>query len=207
MIVNRGALIVLEGCDRSGKSTQCIKLVEALRKNDILAENISFPDRTTVTGKLIAEYLTNKTELNDRAIHLLFSANRWELCKKMERMLNDGITLIVDRYAFSGVAYSASKPNMKIAWCKQSDVGLPKPDLVFLLTMSCKALAKRPGFGKEIYEQTETQQRVAKLYKELKDDSWVDIEAEGTVQEVNDILLADVMRTINLVKTKPLGKL
>lgn len=111
MIVNRGALIVLEGCDRSGKSTQCKKLVESLRKSNILAEKMSFPDRSTVTGKLIAEYLMNKTELNDRTIHLLFSANRWELSKKMERMLNDGITLIVDRYAYSGVAYSAVKPS------------------------------------------------------------------------------------------------
>lgn len=96
---------------------------------------------------------------------------------------------------------------MAMHWCKQSDAGLPKPDLVFLLTMSSKALAKRPGFGNEKYEQTETQQRVAKLYMELKDDSWVDIEADGSIQEVNDMLLIDVLRTINLVKNQPLGKL
>lgn len=107
--IKRGAFIVLEGCDRSGKTTQCRKLVESLRSKQILAETMNFPDRTTVTGKLITEYLMNKTEISDEAIHLLFSANRWELCKKMERMLNDGITLIVDRYAFSGVAFSAAK--------------------------------------------------------------------------------------------------
>lgn len=109
--IKRGALIVLEGCDRSGKTTQCRKLVQSLNNRHILAEMMSFPDRSTMTGKLITEYLMNKTELSDRTIHLLFSANRWELAKKMERMLNDGITLIVDRYAYSGVAFSAVKPS------------------------------------------------------------------------------------------------
>lgn len=109
--IKRGALIVLEGCDRSGKTTQCRKLVESLKNKQILAETMSFPDRTTVTGKLITEYLINKTDLSDKTIHLLFSANRWELAKKMERMLHDGITLIIDRYAYSGVAFSAAKPS------------------------------------------------------------------------------------------------
>lgn len=35
-------------------------------------------DRTTQTGKMIDNYLQNKSELDDHAIHLLFSANRWE---------------------------------------------------------------------------------------------------------------------------------
>jgi len=35
-------------------------------------------DRTTAIGKMIDSYLQSKSELDDRAIHLLFSANRWE---------------------------------------------------------------------------------------------------------------------------------
>jgi len=35
-------------------------------------------DRTTAIGKMIDSYLNNTTEMDDRAIHLLFSANRWE---------------------------------------------------------------------------------------------------------------------------------
>ena len=41
--MRRGALIVLEGCDRSGKSTQCKKLVEALRESGNQAELMRFP--------------------------------------------------------------------------------------------------------------------------------------------------------------------
>lgn len=36
------------------------------------------PDRTTAIGKMIDAYLQSKAELDDRAIHLLFAANRWE---------------------------------------------------------------------------------------------------------------------------------
>jgi len=35
-------------------------------------------DRTLTTGKMIDSYLSQKADLDDRAIHLLFSANRWE---------------------------------------------------------------------------------------------------------------------------------
>ena len=42
--------------------------------------NIHFiADRTTAIGKVISDYLSKKCELDDHAVHLLFSANRWEL--------------------------------------------------------------------------------------------------------------------------------
>lgn len=44
----------------------------------VVAELWRFPDRTTATGLMIDSYLQSKTELDDAAVHLLFSANRWE---------------------------------------------------------------------------------------------------------------------------------
>jgi dTMP kinase len=41
----RGAFIVLEGCDRAGKSTQCKKLVQALQQRNIEAKLIGFPGK------------------------------------------------------------------------------------------------------------------------------------------------------------------
>lgn len=108
--LRRGALIVIEGVDRSGKSTQCRKLVQSLLAKNIKAELINFPDRTTPTGKLISEYLKNtECKINDQAIHLLFSANRWENVEKIKSLLNGGTTLILDRYSYSGVAFSEAK--------------------------------------------------------------------------------------------------
>lgn len=92
-MTERGLFIVLEGLDRSGKSTQVDRLLNRLNKDGRRAVLQKFPgasspisyrhdltlDRTTAIGKMINSYLQSQSELDDRAIHLLFSANRWEL--------------------------------------------------------------------------------------------------------------------------------
>ena len=75
---SRGAFVVFEGVDRCGKSSQTKQLVEALNARGIAAELWCYPDRTTDIGKMINAYLTNNADLSDAAVHLLFSANRWE---------------------------------------------------------------------------------------------------------------------------------
>lgn len=73
-----------------------------------------------------------------------------------------GTTLVVDRYAYSGVAYSAAKgvPGMDVEWCRAPDVGLPAPDLVVYLRVSNAVAAARAGFGEERYEKAEFQDKV-----------------------------------------------
>jgi dTMP kinase len=60
----------------------------------------------------------------------------------------------------------------KIDWCKQPDIGLPRPDAVLYLTLSSEVAAKRGGFGIERYEQTDFQKKVASNFELLKDESW-----------------------------------
>ncbi|XP_054258641.1 uncharacterized protein LOC128983392 [Macrosteles quadrilineatus] len=203
----RGALIVVEGCDRSGKTTQCKKLVNLLKNIDIPAEYMNFPDRRTPIGKLINDYLTKKEDFPDKAIHLLFSANRWETVHKIEKSLLQGTTVIIDRYAFSGVAFSAVKPGLDLEWCKQPDSGLPKPDLVLLLNLTPEAQRARGGFGAERYEKDEIQRKVIEIYKTLQDSSWKEIDADKSEEELTEELLSHITETVNESKLLPLGKL
>lgn len=105
--MGRGAFIVFEGVDRSGKSTQSLRLVQTLQASGVRPSHIKraahdlkiqkppltlvqrvcvqanaelwrFPDRSTATGQMIDAYLQSKSDLDDAAVHLLFSANRWE---------------------------------------------------------------------------------------------------------------------------------
>lgn len=86
----RGAFIVLEGLDRSGKTTQTAKLVQKIESlgkpcklikfpgDDLRVKKNSYVDRTTTIGRMIDSYLRSAEDLDDQVIHLLFSANRWE---------------------------------------------------------------------------------------------------------------------------------
>lgn len=195
----RGALIVLEGLDRSGKSTQCTKLVSYLEGLGHPTELWRFPDRETSVGQMISAYLSNHSQLDDHTIHLLFSANRWEkrsissylsiiylildssydkflgvstVCRTlMEEKLKTGTTLIVDRYSYSGVAFSAAK-GLGVDWCKAPEIGLLAPDAVLYLDISPEKAAERGGYGDERYEKVEFQRKVAEFYQSLRDSSW-----------------------------------
>lgn len=90
-------------------------IVELLKQSGKKAKYINFPDRSTDCGSLIDKFLRNKQEFPDETIHLLFSLNRWESKTKMEKLLMEGTTLVVDRYSYSGVAYSAAKGNLHFA--------------------------------------------------------------------------------------------
>ncbi|XP_022669447.1 thymidylate kinase-like isoform X4 [Varroa jacobsoni] len=205
-VSSRGALIVLEGLDRVGKSTQCFQVVEKLNKMGKRAEAWRFPDRTTPLGKVIGDYLLNATDMDDRSIHLLFSANRWEKRAEMLDKLKKGITLVIDRYAFSGVAFSSAKPGLSIEWCRQPDVGLPKPDLVCFLHASQEVLKTRGGYGTERYEYENFQAVVAERYLELVDDTWVLVDATSTTDDITKNLLKIIQeKTIHL--PEEIGKL
>lgn len=190
-MAKRGAFIVMEGLDRSGKTTQTQKLCEHLQRTNTV-KLIKFPDRTTPIGKMIDAYLRSQSELDDRAIHLLFSANRWECAGTIEAELRAGNTVICDRYAFSGVAFSASKPSLSYEWCKAPDISLPAPDAVVFLDISPEVAQQRGGYGEERYEKEEMQRTVRQIFRKIETDTaqanghiiWATIDASGTLDEV-----------------------
>jgi len=90
----------------------------------------------------------------------------WYHCRQeLVAALETGTTLVVDRYAFSGVAYSAAKgiTGLDIAACMKPDDHLPAPDLVIYLNVSNEVAAARAGFGGERYEKKEFQEKVRGL--------------------------------------------
>lgn len=61
---------------RSPIVVSCAELRQLAVQADV--KEMKFPDRTTQTGQLISKYLADGMAMEDHAIHLLFSANRWE---------------------------------------------------------------------------------------------------------------------------------
>ncbi|KAI4375371.1 hypothetical protein MLD38_013250 [Melastoma candidum] len=181
---SRGACIVLEGLDRSGKTSQSTRLVSYLEGLGHSAELWRFPDRTTNVGQMISSYLSNESQLDDHTVHLLFSANRWEKRSSMEKKLKAGTSLIIDRYSFSEVAFSSAK-GLDFDWCKAPEIGLLAPDLVLYLDIPPEKAAERGGYGTERYEKLEFQRKVADCYKVLRDPSWKVIVAQLPIEEIS----------------------
>ncbi|KAJ0160473.1 Thymidylate kinase [Colletotrichum tanaceti] len=164
--VVRGAFIVLEGLDRSGKTTQVKLLEQRFVELGKKVKVMRFPDRTTPIGQMIDAYLKSSVEMEDHVIHLLFSANRWEAVKNIQALLASGTTVICDRYYHSGIVYSAAKqnPRLTLHWARQPELGLPRPDLVFFLDLEEAVARERGGWGGEVYEKAEFQRRVRELF-------------------------------------------
>ena len=102
-------------------------------------------------------------------IHLLFAANRWEVAAQIRAEIERGTTLIIDRYSYSGVVYSAAKanPTLTLEWAWQMEAGLPSPDLCIFLDIEPEAAKARGGFGAERYENEGMQRRVRSLFEQL----------------------------------------
>lgn len=181
----RGRLIAVEGGDRCGKSTQCQHILEYCNTHNIPVKYFKFPDRTTAIGRIINEYLQNGRDLSDSAIHLLFSANRWEQSEQIERLLYDGITVVCDRYVPSGIAYTTAK-GVDMQWAKQPDHGLLKPDLVLFMEAPVDRVAQRQDYGEERYERVEFQGRVKKVFDLIKDDTWQTVDACLPINKVSE---------------------
>lgn len=205
----RGLLIAFEGVDRSGKSTQSSFLYERMKAAGEKVELVRFPDRSTSIGKMLGAYLGVEKEFDDHTVHLLFSANRWESSQRILDLLSAGTTVILDRYAHSGVAYTTAKGGLSFEWCCSCDEGLAAPDLIYYLDVPIDVTEKRGNFGAERYEQVAFQRRVKLAYRCVMDISENVMKVDGT--EERDLLGQSIWTNFQLLREplsgQPLGKL
>jgi dTMP kinase len=148
---------------------------------------------------MIDAYLGRKADLDDGAVHLLFSANRWEKRAGLLGALAAGTTVIADRYAFSGVAFTAAKgvAGLDVAWAAAPDAGLPSPDVVLYLDLPPAVAAARGGFGEERYEEPALLAAVRAQFEGMRARGaggceWVTIDASLGVEAVGTTVRAGV---------------
>jgi len=203
----RGTLIAFEGGDRAGKSTQAKQALqwirETLREPAVLWH---FPNRHSATGRLLDTYLSGSTELTGQVAHLLFAANRWERVEELWQLLDSGSHVILDRYAYSGVAFSVAARGLDPEWCLAADRGLPSPDLVLFLDLDPQLASKRGNFGEERYEQLVIQQRVRQFFLDrlFQSENWVRISAEQPPDQVQLQCRRAITEMLPRVRSLPL---
>lgn len=120
-----------------------------------------------------------------------------------------GTDVVIDRYYYSGCVYSAAKqnPTLDLRWARLPEQGLPQPDLCLFLDISAEAAAGRGGFGAEIYEKKDMQDRVRKLFLEMAASSrdgsnFVVIDGGKSVEEVESAIWTTVQKAIEVVDSR-----
>ena len=196
MYLPKGKIIVFEGIDKAGKTTQA-KLLE--KKLGSKCVRIDFPDYSTPVGKEIKQFLDGKRNYPDEVKMMLLSANRWEKKGEIEKMVSKGTTVIMNRYYQSNLVYGISK-GLKLDWLLSLDKGLPKADLVIVIDIRPKTLVSRSKNVVDTFEKDlELIRRVKKNYRILANKfNWRIVEGEKTVDEVHGQVLRIVRKFVKI---------
>ena len=204
----RGRLIVVEGLDGAGTTTQSRLLGERLaaegRKVHVTAE----PSRGPV-GALVRQVLTRRVVgggggFDPAALALLFAADRVDHhAVEIAPKLADGVDVVSDRYVLSSLAYQGLATG-DLAWVETLNARAPAADVtLFLRARPEVALRRRraASLDREIFEVSTFQRRVAESYERAigrlraEGHEVVEIDGEASVEIVARAVWSAVRRT------------
>ncbi len=144
-----GKLIVIEGLDGSGKSTQLELLPEGLKKHGIDCRTVSFPNYADDSSALVKMYLAGQfgskpDDVNAYAASCFYACDRYATYKKdWGNYYNNNGIIVSGRYTTSNAVHQCSKLPKEawedfLSWLydfEYSKLGIPKPDKVIFLDM------------------------------------------------------------------------
>ena len=160
-------LIVIEGLDGAGKSTQISRLSDYLTTNECKCRRLHFPRTDTpVYGELISRFLRGELgdiqQVNPYLAALIYAGDRLDFKSTLENWLEQGDIVLLDRYVYSNIAYQCAKIEDIDEKRKLRDWILflefeynciPKPDLNIFLDVphnfTCKQLTSIERKGDE----------------------------------------------------------
>jgi|SRR5574344_7523 dTMP kinase len=201
-------LIVLEGLDGAGKSTQVKMLRDYLESTCPHLEYIHFPRYDApVYGDLIGKFLRGGfgtiDEVHPQLVALLFAEDRHGAAPLIRKTLAEGGTVLLDRYVYSNIAYQCAKLDSEDEaeelrkWIFNTEYGdfrLPRPDLNLFLDVPIgfveKSLSRsRSGEDKDylhgqkdIHEADfSLQRRVREIYRRQAslDPDFINVDCSG----------------------------
>lgn len=169
--MSRGALIVLEGIDGAGTTTQAARLVATLRADGIAThltrEPSDGPVGILLRAILAGAHAPTHGPVDATTLSLLFAADRADhLHREVEPALARGQVVVSDRWYHSSLAYQGTGEER--AWISQLNARARSPDLtIFLEVAPAVAAARRADAGRsdEIFDALPLQERIAAGYR------------------------------------------
>ncbi|NLL38414.1 MAG: thymidylate kinase [Clostridiales bacterium] len=207
-----GKLIVLEGIDGSGKTTQYNMLCDALRSKDREFVSLEFPQYGEPSSALIKMYLkgefgTAPGDVNPYAASSFYAVDRYASYKKVwGDYYSSGGLVVAARYTTSNAIHQASKlePGKResfFKWLYEYEfnlMGLPRPDLVIYFSVPVEKAAEyiekrrlETGQDTDIHEKNLSYLRSCQESAEMAADfyGWIKIDAvrNGEFRNPGDI--------------------
>jgi dTMP kinase len=187
-----GLLVVLEGVDGSGKSTEAQLLVRWLaRALQKPCHFIKFPIYNSPSGQVITQYLNGELgDLDPVSTACLYALNRREAKAEIDFQLSVGNTVLCDRYIYSNTAFQCARLDeikartdlhLMIEAIEFEKNGLPRADVVIQLDIPPEESERRAqARGKPDRHEADRryQKAVAKEYSVLSfhhHESWLEI--------------------------------
>lgn len=193
---NKGRLIVFEGIDGAGKTTQASLLEAHLRAKGREVFRTAEPT-TLPSGIALREALSGKVKKSECEMAAMFVLDRIahniHPTEGLRAKLAEGVDIICDRYYYSTLAYQGQATDY--AWAKSMNLCCPeitKPDLCIYLDLTPAQSLERIRAGRdsvEIYENEETLTKVRNAFLSVLDDlsateTIVRIDAYRTPEEI-----------------------
>ena len=189
----KGKLIVIEGIDGTGKSTQATMLAEALRQqgHDVVQ---SFEPTNGKWGKQVRESATTGRLSIDEELDLFIKDRQEHVEQLIQPTIARGGTVILDRYYFSSMAYQGARGIDPASIRTQNEAFAPQPNDLFILDLSVdKALQRigvRDGEANE-FEKRESLQFCRDLFLSLQNEPYAHvIDTDQSVENVHRDMLA-----------------
>lgn len=194
----KGKVIVIEGTDKAGKTSQSRMLADTLKISGKVCVILDFPDYTTPIGMEIRAFLDGKRDYPPEVKHLLFSANRWEKKKEIESMLENGTIIIMNRYWESNLIYGVAN-GMDANWLLRLDKGLPKENIILVILVNPSISVKRA----EVQDAFESNpQLAAKAYenylKFAKQFRWKIIDGSKSKEQVHQEIMKIISKELKV---------
>ena len=151
--MTNGKIIVLEGIDKSGKTTQSKLLVDYVSSmTSLKAVQMNFPNYSTFSGIEIHRHLKGQTLYNPHALHVLFTLNRYEEKPVIERLLDEGTIIVMNRYYQSNIIYGLADGITRHEWLESLDGEMPQANLIIILDISVEESMSR-NLNPDVNEQ------------------------------------------------------
>ncbi len=193
--LKKGILVVLEGIDGSGKTTQARSLLRRLRTRGYKARFFREPTRGK-WGRAIKKLAARADSLTpDEELDLFVRDRRENVEKNLKPALRAGQVVVLDRYYFSTIAYQGAKGIDAGRIRRMNEAFAVKPDLVVVLDVDAGAgLARIRGrkTRDELFEREDYLARVRDIFRGFKGPRFVHLDGRGDRRAIGKAIWAVV---------------